>query len=175
MKKRTLVIFFGFIACMSLVYCINKSNTPSAETNLNKIDGIKVVKHERQLYLLSNGSIVSHYPVVLGTNPIGHKQREGDGRTPEGSYVLDRKNKSSQFYRSIHLSYPNAQDIKYANENHVQPGSDIMLHGQRNGFGWLSSIMQRFDWTAGCIALSNEDLDKIWVQINEGTPIIIEP
>ncbi len=124
---------------------------------------------------MKNGIVLKKYHVAFGANPKGHKQQEGDERTPEGKYVLDYKKKNSSFYKAIHISYPNDEDKRQAKEKGVSPGGQIMIHGQKNGIGWLSFITQRFNWTDGCIAVSNDDMDQIWNAVDVGTPIEIKP
>jgi murein L,D-transpeptidase YafK len=138
------------------------------------IDTVLVKKSERRMYLLHQGEIVKEYKVRFGANPIGHKEREGDERTPEGRYILDYKKDNSSFYKAIHISYPNKEDIKQAKVKNVNPGGQIMIHGQKNGLGWLSIITQRRNWTNGCIAVTNKQMDEIWELVNINTPIIIE-
>jgi murein L,D-transpeptidase YafK len=141
----------------------------------DKADLVLVNKSERKLYLKSGDKILKTWPVVFGANPVGHKQQEGDERTPEGRYLLDWKKSDSAFYKAIHISYPNEQDKKAAAERGVSPGGAIMIHGQPNGYGGLAFIMQRFDWTDGCIAVTNEAMDEIWEAVPGGTPIEIVP
>lgn len=148
---------------------------PNVSLGLEKADLVLVTKTDSKLFLKKNGKILKAYRVAFGANPVGHKQQEGDERTPEGRYVLDYKKEDSAFYRSIHISYPNAADKKRAKEAGVNPGGFIMIHGQKNGWGWLSWITQRFNWTDGCIAVSNKAMDEIWDSINIGTPIEIRP
>ncbi len=138
-------------------------------------DLVVVKKSELKLYLIKDKKILGVYSISLGSYPKGHKLREGDGRTPEGRYILDYKNAHSKFYKSIHISYPNKLDILRARKLHLSPGGNIMIHGQKNGWGWASFFMQHFNWTNGCIALSNSDMDKIWKAIRIGTPIDIKP
>ena len=142
---------------------------------LPKADLVLVKKSERIMYLIKNNKPFRKYKVAFGANPEGHKQKEGDERTPEGKYILDYKNADSAFYKSIHISYPNEQDKKRAKNSGVNPGGQIMIHGQKNGFGWLSFAAQSFDWTDGCIAVKNDEMDEIWRSIKVGTPISIEP
>ena len=118
------------------------------------------------MYLLSGGKIVKEYRVALGANPQGHKRQEGDERTPEGDYTLDYKKEDSAFYRAMHVSYPNAVG--------VSPGGFIMVHGQRNGLGWLAPLAQYFNWTNGCIALTDAEMDEFMTLVRVGTPIRIE-
>jgi murein L,D-transpeptidase YafK len=136
-------------------------------------DFVLVDKSEKALYLYRNGQETDRFSVAFGGNPTGHKQQEGDGRTPEGRYLLDYKKEDSSFYRAIHISYPNARDIAAAKKEGVDPGGLIMIHGQRNGLGWLSWITQRLNWTDGCIAVTNGDMDKIWSKVAANTPIEI--
>lgn len=140
-----------------------------------KIDAVLVKKSEKRLYLLAQGIPVKEYKVVFGPKPVGHKQKEGDEKTPEGKYVLDYKKENSLFYKAIHISYPNEEDKAKARHLGVNPGSLIMIHGQRNGLGWLSALNQRFNWTDGCIAVTNQEMDEIWRLIHVGTPIEIQP
>lgn len=136
---------------------------------------VRVFKADNNLQLLANEKTVREFHVVFGANPKGHKMREGDERTPEGWYTLDFKNPNSAFYKSIHISYPNTQDIALAKARGVKPGGQVMIHGQKNGLGWLAFISQRFNWTNGCVALSNADMDTVWALVKEGTPIEILP
>ena len=138
-------------------------------------DRVVVKKSERKLYLMRNGKIIKSYSIVLGAHPEGHKLQKGDERTPEGCYILDHKNVHSSYYKSIHISYPNRADRERARKAHVNPGGAIMIHGQKNGLEWLSFISQYFDWTDGCIALTNKDMDEIWNAVKVGTTIEILP
>ena len=143
--------------------------------SIEKADLVIVVKHEYKLYLIKEGKLFASYPVVFGPNPKGHKQQQGDNRTPEGDYVLDYKNPNSKYYKSIHISYPNAEDRANARKRGVSPGGDIMIHGQPNRWGKFSLVTQLFNWTNGCIALSNTDMDAVWDAVDPGTPIQIRP
>jgi murein L,D-transpeptidase YafK len=140
-----------------------------------KADAVLVIKSESRLYLINKGKRFASFSVTFGTEPTGHKQKQGDGRTPEGHYRLDYKNPNSDYYKSIHISYPNTEDIKNARRLGVDPGGDIMIHGQANGWGWAAPFTQFFSWTNGCIALSNRDMDQVWEAVDPGTPIEIRP
>jgi murein L,D-transpeptidase YafK len=140
-----------------------------------KADAVLVVKSERRLYLMKGDKVLEAYPVTLSGEPKGHKQQQGDGRTPEGHYLLDHKNINSKFYKSIHISYPNAQDRENAKNRGVSPGGDIMIHGMPNGWGWAWPVLQLYPWTEGCIALSDKDMDGVWAAVDVGTPIEIRP
>jgi murein L,D-transpeptidase YafK len=138
-------------------------------------DQVIVSKSAARLYLQAHGKTFATFKVAFGAKPLGHKQQQGDERTPEGRYTLDAKNTQSAYYKSIHISYPNAADRDFAGSQGVPAGGDIMIHGQRNGWGWFAPITQWFNWTDGCIALSNRDMDTVWRAVNVGTPITIRP
>ena len=139
------------------------------------VDRVEVFKQRHELLLLKDGKPVKTYKVALGPYSMGRKERQGDGKTPEGNYVLDRRNPHSKFHRSIHISYPNADDIKRARGLGVPAGGDIFLHGLPNGQGFFGAAHRQTDWTAGCIAVTNEEIDEIWNLVPDGTPIIIHP
>lgn len=148
---------------------------PPAAAADEKVDLVRVDKSERRLELISGGQVLRSYSIALGANPVGHKEREGDERTPEGRYVLDWRNPNSAFTRSIHISYPNEDDVAAAKRAGVEAGGMIMIHGQSKGFGWWSWLMQLYDWTNGCIAVTDEDMAEIWQMVENGTPIEINP
>jgi murein L,D-transpeptidase YafK len=131
---------------------------------------VLVDKRVRRLYLKRDGAAVAEFRVALGFAPIGHKAEEGDGRTPEGRYVLDWRNPNSRFHRSLHVSYPNEADAAQAAARGVSPGGDIFLHGTP---WWLAAIHR--DWTLGCIAVQDAEIDAIWTAVEDGTPIVIRP
>lgn len=140
-----------------------------------KADKVIVKKSQAKLLLMYKGKVIKEYHVAFGAEPKGHKQQEGDERTPEGKYVLDYKKSNSSFYKAIHISYPNEQDKLHAKKLGVDPGGLIMIHGQKNGFGLFSFITQKFNWTNGCIAVTNSEMDEIWEAVDENTPIEILP
>ena len=138
-------------------------------------DRVLVEKSARRLVLLRDGSPLKTYTIALGRNPVGTKQQEGDGKTPEGSYVIDGRKEDSSFHRALHVSYPSEQDLASARERGVEPGGEIMIHGIRNGLGWIGPLHVRSDWTAGCIAVTDEEIEEIWRAVPDGTPIDIVP
>jgi murein L,D-transpeptidase YafK len=140
-----------------------------------RADKVLVHKKERTLTLLDHRRVLKTYRVALGREPVGAKVKQGDHKTPEGNYVLDRRNEHSRFYRSLHISYPSAADRAKAQNSGVDPGGDIMVHGLPNGFGWLGSSHRLLDWTDGCIAVTNEEMDEIWRAVADGTSIEIDP
>jgi murein L,D-transpeptidase YafK len=147
----------------------------AAEQNLAKADQVIVVKSQRTLSLLSHGKVLRTYKAALGGAPIGAKEQQGDHKTPEGHYILDRRNAKSRYYKSIHVSYPNEQDKQRASQSGVSAGGDIMIHGLPNGFGWLGATHRTLDWTDGCVAVTNAEMDEIWELVPDGTPIDIRP
>ncbi len=159
-RKRILCIFLLF---------------PVLIFSVNLAEQVIVDKSKSILYLMRQGKVIGEYHVVFGAHPEGRKQKQGDERTPEGKYILDSKNSHSSFYKAIRVSYPNKQDRERARKAHVNPGGAIMIHGQKNGFEWLSFAAQYFNWTDGCIAVKNKDMDEIWNAVKLGTPIEIKP
>ncbi|MDH4101253.1 MAG: L,D-transpeptidase family protein [Nitrospirota bacterium] len=141
----------------------------------NAVDKVVVVKSERVMQIVKNGTIIRSYQVALGQDPIGHKTRRGDKKTPEGTYLLDRRNPRSEFYKSIHISYPNETDRMRARREGVAPGGEIMIHGLPRGKELVGELHSVLDWTRGCIAVTNEEMDEIWEMIPDGTPIEIRP
>jgi len=140
-----------------------------------RVERVLVEKSARRLTLWFAGFAVREYRVALGREPVGDKRFARDGRTPEGVYTIDARNPGSEFYRSLHISYPSAADLKAAREAGRDPGGEIMLHGLPNGADWVARDHARFDWTEGCIAVTNEEIDEIWELVADGTPIEIRP
>jgi murein L,D-transpeptidase YafK len=138
-------------------------------------DRVLVVKKDRTLQLLRGGKVMKTYKVALGGDPVGPKTRQGDHKTPEGVYVLDSRNAHSQFYKSIHISYPNERDRVAARRKGLSPGGDVFVHGLPKGYTWVGASHRMKDWTDGCIAVTNEEMDEIWRAVPDGTPIEIQP
>ncbi len=170
------IIGLGLLAVISTsalayVKTAAKNTQPIDDTAI--INKVFVDKSERILQLLSDDKIIKSYRIALGDNPVGHKQQQGDERTPVGTYKLDYKNESSIAHRSIHISYPNATDKARAKALGINPGGDIMIHGQMNGFGHLAAINQQRDWTDGCIAVTDDEMDEIMAAVELGISIEI--
>ena len=138
-----------------------------------RADKVLVLKGERKMMLLDEGRVLKTYSIVLGDNPKGHKQQEGDERTPEGHYTIDYRNPRSVAHLSLHISYPNKEDKARAKAKGVSPGGMIMIHGILNGFGWVGPLHRLVDWTDGCIAVTDGEMDEIWRAVPNGTPIEI--
>jgi murein L,D-transpeptidase YafK len=138
-------------------------------------DKILIEKKERRLTLLSKGKVLKTYNIALGGNPDGPKERQGDNKTPEGTYIIDSRNKDSHYHLSLHISYPNENDKKRAKKLGVSPGGDIMIHGIKNGFSWAGDIHTEVDWTKGCIAVTDEEIEEIDRLAPNGTTVEIRP
>jgi tetratricopeptide (TPR) repeat protein len=138
-------------------------------------DKILIEKKERRLTLLANGRVIKTFKIALGGNPEGPKERLGDNKTPEGTYIIDARNKDSDYHLSLHISYPNEQDRKRAKALGVSPGGDIMIHGIKNGFSWAGGLHSEVDWTKGCIAVTDEEIEEIDKLVPIGTTVEIRP
>jgi murein L,D-transpeptidase YafK len=138
-------------------------------------DFILVEKGKRQLTLFSGGRAVRQYTVSLGGAPVGDKSQEGDQRTPEGTYTIDRRKLDSSFHLALHVSYPDEKHTLAARANGVSPGGDIMIHGMRNRLGWIGRLHRLTDWTAGCIAVTDWEIRQIGAAVPDGTRIEIRP
>jgi murein L,D-transpeptidase YafK len=151
---------------------IGRAPPPLANESL-RADRILVEKSERRLMLFKDGKPIAEYRIALGPEPIGDKQQEGDGRTPEGLYSVDLKNNLSAFHLSLRVSYPDRRDVEEAEALGVLPGGDIMIHGLPNGLAMLGPLHRMMDWTDGCIAVTNKEIEAIWAMTDVGTVIEI--
>ncbi len=138
-------------------------------------DKVVVNKSKRELLLFKRGIAARTYRVALGRNPAGAKEREGDGKTPEGLYTIVGRNAKSSFHRSLRISYPSNLDRERARRAGVGTGGDIMIHGLPNGQGRIGAAHRAMDWTEGCIAVTNEEIEEIWRLVPDGTPVQINP
>jgi len=138
-------------------------------------DKILIEKKERRLTLISKNKVLKTYKIALGGNPDGPKERVGDNKTPEGTYVIDSRNRNSRYHLSLHISYPNEKDKKRAKELSVSPGGNIMIHGIGNDFGWIDSFHTQLDWTKGCIAVTDREIEEIDKLVPNGTTVEIRP
>ncbi|RII28323.1 MAG: peptidase [Geobacter sp.] len=136
---------------------------------------ILIEKQARRLTLFSKGEVLKTYRIALGGNPIGPKERQGDNKTPEGTYIIDSRNKDSRYHQSLHVSYPNERDKKRAKGLGVSPGGDIMIHGIKNGFSWVGDSHTEADWTKGCIAVTDGEIEEIGKLAPNGTVVEIRP
>ena len=138
-------------------------------------DKVLIEKKERRLTLLSKGEVIKTYKIALGGNPVGPKERQGDNKTPEGTYIIDSRNRDSGYHLSLHISYPNEKDKIRAKELGVSPGGDIMIHGIKNGLSWVGASHAEVDWTKGCIAVKDEEMEEIYKLVPNGTIVEIRP
>ena len=138
-------------------------------------DRVVIDKSDRTLTLYEQGKAVKSYHVTFGRHPAGRKERQGDDRTPEGQYTIDYRNLGSKYHIALHISYPNADDIRRARAAGVSPGGDIMIHGLRKGLGWVGRLHRLVNWTHGCIAVTDGEIDEIARAVKDGTPITIQP
>jgi len=160
--------------CLGLT-CLACSTPVPAFATGKKASFVYIDKSDREMFVFAGREQLLRYRIALGRVPLGHKQQEGDKRTPEGRYLLDWKNPNSRYHRSIRVSYPNAADRQAARRRGVSPGGDIMIHGQPNRSPLPASQLQTFDWTDGCIALTDAQMDALWDVIDTPVPILIVP
>ena len=168
LKKTGIFILISF-------FCLQAFGAWKASAAFVKADKVVVIKSKRILMLLREGEILSAYRVALGKHPDGRKIKAGDKRTPEGNYVLDTRNRDSKFHLALHISYPNESDLMNAHKLGVTPGGDIMIHGLPDQFRKLGRLHRLSDWTNGCIAVTNREIEEIWRLVPDGTPIEIRP
>jgi murein L,D-transpeptidase YafK len=140
-----------------------------------KADSVLILKKDHLMELLAGGKVIRTYKVALGRGGLAPKEREGDARAPEGHYIIDSRNAESHYHRALHVSYPNAEDRKRAARLGVSPGGAIMIHGLPNGKGWVGPAHRLYDWTLGCIAVTDQEIEEIWDLVPVGTPVEIRP
>jgi L,D-transpeptidase catalytic domain len=166
---------FGTAPGASGPFGVASAGIESQRAGYEPADTILVRKAERRMYLMRANRIIAEYPIRLGLNPTGHKEREGDFRTPEGLYQLVGRNPRSEYFLSLEVSYPNEEDRARAKKSGVSPGGLIMIHGQPNVPRKSPDYYANYDWTNGCIAVSNSDMVDIWLRTQPGTVIVIRP
>ena len=171
--KRRVLILSGFAS--AIVSACTKKISSTSESKFKTYSGPKVTyiivnKSERRMFLFHNDTVLKKYKIDLGFAPVGDKYYEGDGKTPEGDYFINRKNPYSKFHLSIGISYPNAIDRAEAEALGKPPGGDIFIHGESN-----RRKLGRNDWTWGCIAVPNHEIEEIYSMVQRGTPIKINP
>lgn len=162
---------FALLICVPTLAWTEVTETPAS----HPVDRVVVIKSDRELRLIRSGRTIETYRISLGRDPSGDKIAAGDNRTPEGRYTLDWRNPESEYYKSIHISYPNERDRREARDWGLNPGGNIMIHGLPNDAGEWSFAFRGLDWTQGCIAVTNEAMDEIWARVPSGTPIEIRP
>jgi murein L,D-transpeptidase YafK len=146
-----------------------------ASSVLKRTDRIVIVKSGHTMTLTNGREVLKVYSVALGRGPVGPKTRKGDHKTPEGVYIIDFKRPNSRFHRALHISYPNEADREQAQRFSLDPGGDVEIHGIENGLGWIGGLHRTLDWTDGCIAVTDSEIDEIWNSVEVGTPVEIKP
>lgn len=169
--RAFLVLILFTIFCSPFGFCTEDQAIPIAKNII--IDSIVVFKSEREMQLYAKQKMIKTYRIALGNTPIGKKQFEGDGKTPEGLYFIDDKSAVSKYHKNLNVSYPNKNDLKYATENGKSAGDDIKIHRLPNRFDDANYL--RTDWTLGCIALKNSEIDELFAHVKIGSPIFILP
>lgn len=169
--KLLRLCFIGLCTVLFAYYLWPEDELPPNTT----ITKLVVYKSKRQLQAYSNHKLIKTYPIALGRQPIGHKQVEGDCKTPEGNYFISAKNPNSGYHKNLGVSYPNATDIKRAQQLGKPVGGEIKIHGLRNKTGGIGKFHRWFDWTLGCMAVTNKEMDELYNAVNIGTPIEIHP
>ena len=172
MRHRLFVLLLAWPSCIAACDGGREAARPPVPGAV--ADRIVVEKAARRMHLQRAGTTLKSYRIALGRDPVGHKQQEGDSRTPEGLYMIDARNPQSRFHLSLRVSYPNAADRRRASARGLAPGGDIFIHGSPNGMAAESFVAGR-DWTDGCIAVSNAEIREIWAMVKDGTPIEIRP
>src|SRR5882672_7062785 len=157
------------LALLLLLFCpLGRSNEPPG-----KVDRIVVEKSARTMTLMRDGKVLKTYKVALSREPVGAKERAGDHRVPEGEYLVDSKNAHSRFHLALHISYPNAADRERARKLAVSPGGGVEIHGLEAKYAWVGSLHRQINWTAGCIAVTNPEIEEIYKLVPVGTPVEI--
>lgn len=178
MRSRSINVmrrcWIGVSVTLVAAICAGCASSPPALVS-QQADKILIVKSAHTLTLMSGNQVLRTYKVSLGGNPIGPKTRKGDHRTPEGEYAIDAKKEHSRFYRALHISYPGPGDQQRARAGAFDPGGDVEIHGIENGLGWIGSFHRTIDWTDGCIALTDSEMDEIWNAVKVGTRVEIKP
>ena len=158
-----------------ITFLLFTSSAFAADLPPAKADKILILKKDHVLQLLKDGKPFKEYRVALGPHVEGAKTQQGHGKTPEGTYFIDSRNAQSQFHRSLHVSYPNPQDVANAKAKHVNPGGDIFIHGLPPKYAFVGAAHRVHDWTLGCIAVTDAEIDEIWKLVANGTPVEIRP
>jgi murein L,D-transpeptidase YafK len=169
LRALAIVVVVGGIALGAASY---QSHPLAADA---RADRVVLEKSARKLTLFRGETPLKSYSVALGRAPEGTKEREGDHRTPEGHYIIDAHKQDSAFHLALHISYPSPADSAAAAQRGIKPGGDIMLHGIRNGLGWIGAFHRCVDWTSGCVAVTDKEIEEIYRAVPDGTPIEIRP
>jgi murein L,D-transpeptidase YafK len=167
------MIWLGLVALV--LWMAARADSKTAVTVPERADSVLILKKDHVLELLAGGKVIRSYKVALGSGGLAAKERAGDGRTPEGHYVIDSRNEHSAYHKALHISYPNDEDRRRAAKLGVSPGGSIMIHGLPNGKGWIGAAHRTMDWTQGCVAVTDDEIEEIWKLVPVGTPVEIRP
>lgn len=175
MNKQIIIVFLVAIVIYATFRIFDTKDENKIQIPKDSIDKLIVYKSKHQLLAYTNDTLIKTYKISIGKNPIGDKEFEGDKKTPEGNYTINSKNLNSGWHKNMGISYPNAADIEHAKSLGKPPGGDIKIHALRNGFGFIGKLHRSFDWTNGCIAVTNEEVDELYDAVKIGTVIEIRP
>ena len=173
--SKKVVAILGVLAAVAAGGAIFGGRAPAPLPPDARVDSLVVQKSQRTLLAYSKGSLLRTYRVSLGRDPVGPKQRQGDRRTPEGRYFIDAHNPNSSYHRALHVSYQSPGDTARAHAAGYDPGGEIMVHGIRNGLGWIGRAHLLVDWTVGCVAMTDPEIDELYRIVPDGTPIDLRP
>lgn len=190
MKKAAILLLLVIVSVATIIFMVYSRKSQKEDFTINhskdsilieeislqediQIDRILVEKSKRLLHVYKDKKLIKTYQIALGSNPVGHKEFEGDGKTPEGIYTINDKNPNSSYYLNLGISYPNERDIQNAKNAGKSPGGDIKIHGLKNGLGFIGKLHREIDWTQGCIAVTNEEMDELYKAVPIGTEIEI--
>ena len=168
-KARTVILLASGAVIGAAFYAFEPRLRP-LEARATKI---LILKTEHKLLLMDGDEVLRTYRVSIGTGGTAPKEREGDHKSPEGLYTIDFRKPDSRFHRALHISYPNEHDREHARRIDAPPGGDIMIHGMQNGLGWIGKAHRLVDWTDGCIAVTDHEIEEIWSAVPDGTPVEI--
>jgi murein L,D-transpeptidase YafK len=171
MKLRSL----ARVAVLAVFFGLSFASLAQQTTPTKNADSVLILKKDHVMELLAGGKVIRTYRVALGRGGLAPKQREGDERTPEGHYTIDARNAASEYHLALHISYPNMEDRKRAAAAGVSPGGAIMIHGLPKGKEWVGSAHRLYDWTLGCVAVTDPEIEEIWKLVPVGTPVEIRP
>ena len=177
MPAKAGIQFLLGLVVMSLAQVALAADTvsPQAEASPPLADRVVIQKGARTLTLYSGDQPIARFQVALGRNPVGRKLCQGDNRTPEGRYYVVGRKENSDFHRALRLSYPSGHDLDRAREAGCDPGGDIMIHGLKPDWATLGSRHRRIDWTKGCVAVTNDEIERIWALVPDGVEVEIRP
>jgi murein L,D-transpeptidase YafK len=170
--KKWIILVLGFVLVAAAIYYFYPEQKLPPGT---KIDKLVVIKSERIMEAYSGDELIKTYKIALGRHPVGDKQAQGDKRTPEGEYIINDRNANSGYHKNLGVSYPDKADRAAAKALGVDPGGEIKIHGLKNGIGAIGKFHRLLDWTAGCIAVTDQEVDELYDAVENGTPIIIKP